>query len=337
MHQFLRNAYQDNQNIKLNPSAPFECSFQEAQDWCNFVVLRPTFFPDNCKLGAVTVRAETADHASSLRMFVEGPSRSFRLKHFFQDWWLPTSCDTNFTGPGRPFVASGIVGFFGRDYKGREAACIHRYGGILEISVINGKFHPHEIRNFLEGLQPQVPQAVDLIAPLQFARVSYYARKGPCRGPWNYDLITGCQWHDDRKALETSDLPTNIYFPKLIPRGYQFDSAGIRQEPASRHWEYQLLFRHKENLTDNIWIRAVQEKSEKTLWIAPGLDARMGIRLRTVSLEKRTVLAGSVSEPHGERVAQWLENGIAFEVHARATLHLGESEFMNLLDSLSIE
>ena len=53
------------------PGEPFECSFEDAQDWCNFVVLRPEWLPSECRLGAVTVRAENLQHPSSLRTSVE--------------------------------------------------------------------------------------------------------------------------------------------------------------------------------------------------------------------------------------------------------------------------
>ncbi|MGH9786478.1 MAG: hypothetical protein ACRD88_20095, partial [Terriglobia bacterium] len=90
-------------------------------------------------------------------------------------------------------------------------------------------------------------------------------------------------------------------------------------------------------LTDSLWLRAVGEETEKILWISPGLDRRMGIRLRPVELQHRAVRLGSISEPYGERVAQWIENGIALEVHARASLHVSESDFISFLDSLSTE
>ena len=130
------------------PSNPFECTFEKAQDWCNFVVMRPGWFPAGCRLSKLTVRAETPEHSSSLRMLLEGQERSLRVKQFYLDWWIPTSSDTNLTGPGQPFVAAGIVGYLGRDYKGMEAACIHRFGSLLELSVPEGNFRPEEIQAF---------------------------------------------------------------------------------------------------------------------------------------------------------------------------------------------
>ncbi|MBI1956017.1 MAG: hypothetical protein HYS38_06445 [Acidobacteria bacterium] len=319
------------------PSKPFECTFEEAQDWCNFVVLRPEWFPVGCQLSKLTVRSETSEHPSSLRMLIEGQGRSLRLKQFYLDWWIPTSSDTNLTGPGKPFVAAGIVGYLGRDYKGTEAACIHRFGSLLELSVTEGNFQPEEIQAFLERLEPQVPEAVPQLAALPFARISYYARKGPSQGPWNYDLLSGCRWSADREMLRREWDPSRVYYPRQLPASFEFDSVGIVHEPSSHHGEYQLLFRHRGNLTDNIWLRAVGEETEKILWIAPGLDRRMGVQLNPVRLKHRTVRVGSTSEPYGERVAQWTENGIALEVHARASLSVGEKDFLSLLDSLSGE
>ena len=317
------------------PTEPFECAFEEAQDWCNFVVLRPAWLPSGCRVGQVTVRAESLERASSLRVIVQGDGRSFRLKQFYLDWWIPTSSDTNLTAPGRAFVAAGIVGYWGRDYKGQDAACIHRFGALLELSVPQGHFREEELVQFFENLRPVVPEAVEQLARLPFARISYYARKGPGLGPWNYDLLSGCRWTTDRTVLRSEFAPEQIYFPRQIPARFEFDSVGTRHEPGSRHWEYQLLFRDCQNLTDTIWLRAVGEETEKILSISPGLDRRMGIRLRPVALQNRAVRLGSSSEPYGERVAQWIESGVALEVHARASLHMGESDFLAFLDSLS--
>lgn len=320
------------------PTEPFECAFEEAQEWCNFVVLRPGWLPPDCRVGKVSVRAENLQHASSLRLSIPGNRRSFRLKQFFMDWWIPTSSDTNLTAPGRAFVAAEIVGYWGRDYKGQDAACIHRFGALLELSVLQGQFREEELVSFLEGLQPAVPEAVEQLARLPFAQISYHARKGPGQGrPWNYDLISGCRWSTDREVLRSEFAPAQIYYPQRLPAHFEFDSVGTRHETESRHWEYQLLFRDCQNLTDTIWLRAVGEETEKILWISPGLDRRMGIRLRPVELKHRTVRLGSSSEPYGERVAQWIENGVALEVHARASLHMRESDFLSFLDSLSTE
>jgi hypothetical protein len=44
---------------------------------------------------------------------------------------------------------------------------------------------------------------------------------------------------------------------------------------------------------------------------------------------------GSISEPYGERVAQWMENGVALEVHARASRLISAEGFARILDSLA--
>ena len=342
-------AAQPSAAASVPPDEPFGATIEEAQDWCNFVVLRPDWLPSDCRLAQMTARAESNRHPSSLRLTIEGQARSMRLKQFFMDWWIPTSSDSNLTAPGRAFTAAGIVGYLGRDYKGREAACIHRCGTLLELSVAQGQFSDQEIAAFFDGLQPAIPEAVEQIAALPFAKVSYYARKGPGPGPWNYDLLTGCRWsaaHDLYVPSDPNDAndvntalrhfePSRVYFPKKLPPRFALDSVGTRLEPAIHHWEYQLLFRHRDNLTDNIWLRAVGEETDKILWISPGLDRRMGIRLEGVQLARRKVRMGSTSEPYGERVAQWAENGIAFEVHARASLHIRAEDFKTILDSLA--
>jgi len=319
------------------PSEPFACPLEEAQEWCNFVVLRPEWLPPDCELASVTVRAESLAHPSSLRMTFTGHGRSFRMKQFHLDWWVPTSSDANLTAPGRAFEAAGIVGYRGRDYKGREAACIHRFGSLLELAVLEGQVREEELQVFLEALEPQDTEAVRELAAMPFAHISYHARKGPGPGPWNYDLLSGCRWSSALDLWKSDFDARRIYVPRRLPPSFAFDSVGTRHEPESHHWEYQLLFRHCGNLTDNIWLRAVGEETQKLLWIAPGLDRRMGIQMQPLALAQRNVRIGAISEPDGERVAQWIERGVALEVHARASRHVSRDEFIDLLDSLAAE
>ena len=337
MLQFWQHSIGYRRASRALSSEPFDGTLEEAQQWCNFVVLRPEWLPDGCQLGAVTVRPESREHPSSLRATVVGSGRSFRLKQFHLDWWVPTSSDANLTAPGRPFEAGGIVGFLGRDYKGHEALCIHRYGALLEIAILEGQFSEDELTQFLTRLEPAAPEAVRELAALPFAQVSYHARKGPGPGPWNYDLMSGCRWSAARQLWKKEFKPSTIYYPRWLPDAFLFDSVGTRHEPASHHWEYQLLFRHRGNLTDNLWVRAVGEETQKLLWISPGLDRRMGIQLKSIALANRTVRIGSTSEPFGERFAQWIENGVALEVHARASRHLGQREFSRFLDGLALQ
>ena len=334
MLKFWEHAIGSGQPIAAAEQEPFACSLEQAQQWCNFAVLRPEWLPPDCSLGEVTVRPESLKHPSSLRLTVTGGQRSLRLKQFYMDWWIPTSSDTNLTGPGRPFIAAGIVGYLGRDYKGQQAACIHRLGSVLELSVLEGQFLDEEIQRFFDNLQPQLTEAAAELSPLPFARLSYYARKGPGPGPWNYDLLSGCSWSAEQHVLQSQFAPSQIYLPRQLPRSFVFDSVGTRHEPASHHWEYQLLFRSSDNWTDNIWLRAVGEETEKILWIAPGLDRRMGIHLQPAHLPHRTVRVGSTSQPYGEQVAQWMENHVALEVHARASQRFGPQDFLAFLDSL---
>ncbi|MBI2818463.1 MAG: hypothetical protein HYX73_00655 [Acidobacteria bacterium] len=337
MLKFWEHAVGYRRPDKSLSAAPFECTAEEAQDWCNFVVLRPAWLPDGCQRTSLSVRPETPQQPASLHMTIAGDARAFRLKQFYLDWWVPTSSDANLTAPGKPFEAAGIVGYEGRDYKGRQALCIHRYGALLELAILEGQFRHEELREFLEKLEPQVPEAVLEIAALPFSQISYYARKGPGPGPWNYDLMTACRWSASREIWKNAFEPARTYYPRWLPPSYLFDSVGTRQEPSSYHWEYQLLFRHCGNWTDNLWIRAVGEETQKLLWVAPGLDRRMGVQLKTVALENRTVRIGSTSEPYGERFAQWIENGVALEVHARASRHVSQQDFSHFLDSLAVE
>ncbi len=316
---------------------PFACPLEQAQDWCNFVVLRPDWLPDDCHLAETSVRPESEEHCSTVRMKITGPGRSFRLKQFFLDWWIPTSSDANLTGPGTPFEAAGLIGYRGRDYRGRVAICLHRYGALHELAVLQGRFEDEELQQIFEHLVPQSPEAVQQLGALPFARLSYHVRKGlgPGPGPWNQDLLSRCHWSADPEGWKSAFDPRTVYTPGWLPESFAFDSAGTRMEPEFNHIEYQLIYRHRGNLSDIIWLRGVGEQTEKVLWIAPGLDRRMNIQMQSVQLGHRTVRVGSVSEPMGERVAQWIEDGIALEIHASASRHLTRDDFLRILDSLS--
>src|SRR5687767_12385190 len=99
----------------------------------NFVVLEPTFLPSGCRIAEGTVRTETPTTRASYRFIVRGKGRQFRVKQFFYDWMHPTLADTNLDLPGRAFLAQGIIGFLGPDYKGNYAACWSRWFTQVEL------------------------------------------------------------------------------------------------------------------------------------------------------------------------------------------------------------
>jgi hypothetical protein len=58
----------------------FSTTFESAQSFVNFVVLRPETLPDDCRLKPLTIRKETVSMRSSARFEIIGKNRRFRVK-----------------------------------------------------------------------------------------------------------------------------------------------------------------------------------------------------------------------------------------------------------------
>lgn len=164
-----------------------------AQDWCNFVLWRPSRLPAGCHAGVGTLRREAPPgrveaqgrtpwsdaNPAGYRTEVLGGGRRLRLKQFLYDWAFPAADHPCLWGSGtRPAeIGGGRVVWLGVDYLGHRAASARLARTTVELSVLEGEFTDDELVALFAGLRPAVPDAVPRVLATPFAELSYWARR----------------------------------------------------------------------------------------------------------------------------------------------------------------
>lgn len=172
-----------------------EMDSDEAQNWCNFILLKPADLPPGLSLRRPTMRPEappgrpsgvdlagrstwTISNRSAHKLDIEGEGRSLRVKQFLYDWAPPA-----FDHPSlwlspvvQPFLRRNAVGWLGTDYRRLPAASVHLQRTMVEVSVTAGAFEADELIQLVRSLEPACPSAVDRIEQTPLAVLSYNRR-----------------------------------------------------------------------------------------------------------------------------------------------------------------
>ncbi|MFD5805228.1 hypothetical protein [Streptomyces sp. NPDC127020] len=163
-----------------------------AQDWCNFVLWRPSRLPEGCDTSVGTLRREAPPgrveaegrtpwsdaNPAGYRTEISGGGRRLRLKQFLYDWAFPAADHPCLWGSRtRPAeIGEGRVVWLGTDYLGHRGASARLARTTVELSVTQGEFSDEEIVALYAALRPAVPEAVPRVLGTPFAELSYWAR-----------------------------------------------------------------------------------------------------------------------------------------------------------------
>ncbi|MGW8747945.1 hypothetical protein ACWGOC_31915 [Streptomyces sp. NPDC055782] len=163
-----------------------------AQDWCNFVLWRPSRLPEGCDTSVGTLRREAPPgrveaegrtpwsdaNPAGYRTEIFGGGRRLRLKQFLYDWAFPAADHPCLWGSRtRPAeIGEGRVVWLGTDYLGHRGASARLARTTVELSVTQGEFSDEEIVALYAALRPAVPEAVPRVLGTPFAELSYWAR-----------------------------------------------------------------------------------------------------------------------------------------------------------------
>lgn len=235
----------------------FAGSWEQAQTYCNFPVLRPRVLPEGCQELDLQIRPEGGGGQdwSSVRLTLGGAGRRLRIKQFLWDWCEPWS-DTNLQGAGHlATLLSGDVAWWGTDYKGNQAACLGRLRTQVELSVLEGSFAHNELAALLDSLSPVDPLVVPglLAAPLHEISYSIRAR----RAHWGAEDFAGLHWRRPADPEEEGTAADSRRWAGTpVPAGFVLESVGSRTWPDGGA-EVQLIWRHPDQGTDMLWLRAV--------------------------------------------------------------------------------
>ncbi|MFJ9606564.1 hypothetical protein ACIRS1_09490 [Kitasatospora sp. NPDC101176] len=217
-----------------------------AQDWCNFVVWRPTALPAGCTAGAGTLRREAPPgrvdaegrspwsdaNPAGYRTEVAGGGRRLRLKQFRYDWAFPAADHPCLWGSENRAsgIGGGRVAWLGTDYLRNRAGSARLAGTTVELSVLEGEFTDEELVALFAGLRPAVPEAVPRVLATPFSELSYWARH-------RADMVsvpTGVfLFHRRGREHEGEWVPAGEVDAFLTGQGVPLSVAGYRADSAA--------------------------------------------------------------------------------------------------------
>lgn len=223
-------------------SDPIDIYWSEAQEWCNFVLFRPTWLPDKLIEISNKIRPESLEEESSHRSEFSDGSRSLSIKQFLYDWappaydypclWRNAKISTleNTPTPKAHLIGNNYL-WFGLDYRRKPAATINMLRTQIEITSLHGAFDEQEIKQIISALVPADNNAKDLILATSFAELMYNHRHEICAS----DVPTSYFKHIRDKsfrcypfAASSLDIKTSLLGHWLKPatiQDYKLDSV----------------------------------------------------------------------------------------------------------------
>ena len=185
-HTYYTKKTENPMNSNIN-SDPIDISWNEAQEWCNFVLFRPTWLPDGLIEISNKIRPESPEEESSHRSEFSDGSRSLSIKQFLYDWappaydhpclWRNAKISTieNTPIPNANLIGNNYL-WFGLDYRRKSAATINMLRTQIEITTLHGAFDDQEITQIVSAMVPADNNTKDLILSTNFAELMYNHR-----------------------------------------------------------------------------------------------------------------------------------------------------------------
>jgi hypothetical protein len=344
---------------------PFVCSPAEAQPFCSFVVLEPLELPAGVVLSACQVTPEGPGRASRVELTLAGAGRRLHLTQHHYDWWRPTSADSNLQRVQGAVRAGAHVLFWGRDARGRAAACATVGPTQVELTVERGTFVELELARLVARLGVALPAVVAACATTPFHRMSFHIRAG--RGPDGIDELAAASWHSISAPLPALGprpqvgprrsqgrrppappplagqpaLPVPLLLPDLLPADWQLDSLAVWPSPPPSQLQWVLRTSTPFGPSIVLYARARPLNDKQPLPLPPALHAHSGWRLRPQRLGRTgpgRSWFGQQSSPLGGWLAVWEEIslGAAYQLFVRAAALPDAGAVLALVGSLRV-
>ncbi len=182
------------QSIESAEAAIRSMDWEEAQGWCNFVLMRPVGLPDGLMVEQIELRPEAPpgryagmdmtgrfEHNYSNRVThrstISGDGRKLHIKQLLYDLGPPAYDHPSFwLEHPQAFPVGDNIGWIGTDFRGLKATSVSIDRTMIESSVQEGEFSDEEMKTICRCLRPAVPAARQRILATPIADLCYPAR-----------------------------------------------------------------------------------------------------------------------------------------------------------------
>jgi hypothetical protein len=330
-------------------------TWEEAQPWCNFVVLRPTDLPSGLLVENLSLRPEAPpwrsdalgtngrpnwhDHnRCSLRFEIVGAARRLRVKQFLYDW-APPAFDHPCLWKSRnePFEVVKNIGWLGTDYRKARAAAVSIDRTTVELSVYEGTFADEELRALCRGLCPVDPLVRERILATPFAGLCYQSRhREPVIGvPCGYFAHERVPPALQLTLFHAEAVPAHLSGQEVVPPtayGFRLDSVFV-YGPVERPQEADYLYEKGD--PPGCYLRLLVSPSDQTNGVRypPRLDLQP-CSTEVLSTNGQEVHYSFLSERYGPHEAVWQAGGRNFMLLTKPSLETTAEWFAALLQQI---
>jgi hypothetical protein len=328
-------------------------SWEEAQEWCNFILMKPTLLPEGMSLETAEMRPEsppgrrdgpkdgrpswTLSNRACHRCVLAGKERRVRIKQYLYDWAPPAfDCPCLWLSPAvRHFLVGSDVGWLGTDFRGLPGASVSLDRTMIELSVLSGSFSDDELQQICKGLRPVNPEARNQILHTPLAALCYQSRQREATiavpvGFWAHQrkpesLVT----HVFPGAAAPPDLPgADIAAPSDY--GYELDTVFTYGDVAHPD---EADFVYYQSDRPNLYVRvlaSLENAKQAGIGYPPVLD-RQPCRSETISIAGKTVYYAFSNEDVGPHEVVYQAHGLTVMLLTKPAQYTNRSWFLGLL------
>ncbi|MEM7332397.1 MAG: hypothetical protein AAF490_09910 [Chloroflexota bacterium] len=234
---------------------------KEAQLWCNFSLLKPTWLPDDVSITEQSLRPENADHCSSYRTVLTGKDRKLSIKQFLFDFAPPAydhpslwrnpqkTAEGEFPLPKAYPLEDNIL-WIGHDHRRYYGATVGYHRVRVEATVLSGSFENETLFNIFKNLKLVDGSYSDMLKSTTFATLSYQHRfKQPATAvPLSYwtHQRNSSDHHYSKEASSQNLSQLPIIVPNFERFGYTLDSYFEISPESGPVSEYDWVYEAKE-------------------------------------------------------------------------------------------
>jgi hypothetical protein len=316
--------------------------WEEAQLWCNFVLLRVGQLPDDLAVTNTEMRPEappggrvaddqtprpkwTLSNRSCHRSTLVGKNRRVRIKQFLYDWAPPAfDCPSLWLSPSvRPFISQDEVGWLGVDFRGLRGAAIRLHGTTVEISVLEGAVADQEFGQICSGLSPVDSAVLRCIEDTSLADLCYQNRHPEPTvevpvGFWAHQRKASDRCRVFRATQAPWGLPARGLVPEA-PAGYRLDTVFFFGDEANiKEADYAYMHSYHKNL----YLRLLVSPTEHAEGIrVPPVQDRQPCTTEEFSMDAVTIFHAFVDERYGPHEAVWQREGLNWMLLTKPAHH----------------